>query len=90
MELKSMEYLKEKVANNDLVVRYKNNVILTVFDQNAHGTSLGGYTCQVYQPIETENETGLTFEELKLELVHTSEKSFFTEGEALAYGFNFC
>ena len=62
------------------VIRYKNFVLVTRFDGKLFEVS-------VWEPIETEEETGVEFERLRLEnATEWDGEKFETEGEALKGG----
>ena len=81
---KTMLNLKVGADLADVVIRYKGHVIVAEFVP-AFG---GYYTAHIWAPVETEDETGLDFHELRLENVTpweplTIEAAWDTEGEAL-------
>ena len=57
-------------------VRYKDFVLFIK-------ESAEGFLHEVYQPIETEHETGLDFSELRLERLLCGADVYATEGEAI-------
>ena len=83
--MKNMLMLKVAADEADAVIRYKNHVIVAEF----HAGPEGEFFCpSIWAPIETEDETGLEFHELRLENVTPWEPlcidaCFDTEGEAL-------
>lgn len=64
-------------------VRYKDLVLFIK-------ESVDGFLYEVYQPIETEAETGLDFSELRLEQSHRSTEHHATEGEAILAAIQCC
>lgn len=82
---KTMLKLKIDADLADVVIRYKDHVIVAEFFSGPEGE----FFCPtIWAPIETEEETGLEFHELRLENVTpweplTIEACFDTEGEAL-------
>lgn len=95
-ETTSMENLEMRydMRGNGKTVRFQDYVVV------AHGywnveRRCGLYEFSVYRPVETEDETGLSFVELRLECIDdlfpTSDLSGYeTEGEALLSAFNHC
>ena len=59
-----------------IAVRYKDLVLFIK-------ETVEGFLAEVYQPIETEEETGLDFCELRLEKLNCSTACYETEGEAI-------
>lgn len=57
-------------------IRYKDFVLFIK-------ESADGFVHEVYQPIETEQETGLDFSELRLERILCGADGYATEGEAI-------
>lgn len=57
-------------------IRYKDLVLFIK-------ETVDGFRHEVYQPIETEEETGLDFHELRLEHLSSSADFYPTEGEAI-------
>ena len=64
-------------------VRYKDFVLF--IKETAQG-----FVHEVYQPIETEDETGLDFSELRLEKLFCWTDSHATEGEAILAAIQKC
>ena len=64
-------------------VRYKDFVLFIK-------ESAEGFTHEVYQPIETEQETGLNFSELRLERLLCGTENHATEGEAILAAIQKC
>ena len=64
-------------------VRYKDFVLFIK-------ESAEGFIHEVYQPIETEQETGLDFSELRLERLHCFAEGHATEGEAILAAIQKC
>lgn len=82
---KNMMNLKIEMDMDGVVVRYKNHVIVAEFLTGPEGEY---FTAAIWAPVETEEETGLEFHELRLENVTPWEPDcpdvhFATEGEAL-------
>lgn len=87
METMTMLKLKEVLDLTDVVIRYKGFVLAAEF---LCGPSDEYWKVAVWQPAETEEETGLDFHELRLENVTEWEgQQFETEGEALMAGMQF-
>ena len=75
-----------KKLNNrfgSLAIRYKDYVVFIK-------ETVKGFLSEVYQPIETEEETGLDFYELRLEQLHCSTENYATEGEAILAAIQKC
>lgn len=84
--MKSMLNLKVEVASEGgTVVRYKDLVVVVEFVAAPAGE---WFEVEVYQPIETEEETGEEFWNLRLESLDKSDLHFDTEGEALMDAFS--
>ena len=64
-------------------IRYKDFVLFIK-------STVDGFLYEVYQPIETEDETGLDFFELRLEQTHSSTDCHATEGEAILAAIQKC
>ena len=64
-------------------VRYKDFVLFIK-------ESAEGFIHEVYQPIETEQETGLDFCELRLERLLSGTENYATEGEAILAAIQKC
>ena len=82
---KTMLKLKTQADLGDVVIRYKDFVIATEFLCGPEGEC---FTATCWAPIETEEETGLEFHNLRLENITPWEPSipgatWDTEGEAL-------
>lgn len=85
----NMKNLKELlIGDGGQVVRYKNYVVAVEF---AVSPRCEFFQVTVCQPIETEEETGLDFQELRLEIILNGweSKGCDTDGEALMVGFQF-
>ena len=74
------------ISDGGAVVRYKDFVVVASF---VCGPAAEWFEIMVYQPIETEEETGEEFWNLRLELVDANDGHFDTEGEALMAGFQY-
>ena len=82
---KTMLKLKIDADLADVVIRYKDFVIVAEFVAGPEGEF---FTAHIWAPIETEEETGVEFHELRLENVTpweplSIEAAWDTEGEAL-------
>lgn len=87
METKTMLKLKTEVDMDGVVIRYKDFVIVAEF---LTGPSGEWFATNVYRPIETEEETGEDFMNLRLENVtEWGGRRYGTEGEALRDGMDF-
>ena len=87
MEHKTMLKLKTQLAEEGTVVRYKDCVVAAEFFAAPAGE---WFEVEVYSPVETEDETGEDFWNLRLENISEWENEHFTtEGEALMAGFQF-
>lgn len=78
---KTMLQLKIELDLDGTVIRYKDHVVVAEFHC---GPTSEFFTAQIWTPVETEEETGLPFHELRLEnITLTINAGFDTEGEAL-------
>lgn len=83
--MKNMLGLKIEIDMDGVVVRYKNHVIVAEFVSGPEGEH---FTAAIWAPVETVEETGLEFHELRLENVtpwdpYCIDACFDTDGEAL-------
>ncbi len=86
-ECTTMLKLKQQLDMDGTVVRYKGYVVTAEFFTGLQGE---WFEVQVYAPVETEEETGEDFHNLRLENISEWEhEPFYTEGEALMAGFQF-
>lgn len=86
METKTMLKLKVEL-DMGIVIRYKDFVLAAEFIPGPSGV---WFEVTVWQPIETEEETGEDFMNLRLENITEWEgQRFDTEGEALKAGMDF-
>lgn len=87
IDTKTMLKLKTELDMDGTVVRYKNHVVTAEFCAAPQGE---WFEVQVYAPVETEEETGEDFHNLRLENISEWENErFYTDGEALMAGFQF-
>lgn len=83
----TMLKLKTELDMDGIVVRYKNFVLAAEFVATPANEC---WKVTVWQPIETEDETGIEFHNLRLEnITEWDGQRFETEGEALQAGFEF-
>jgi len=84
----NMNTLVRQTQPNGCAIRYKDYVVSVEHSYNAN-RGPHWYRPDLWQPIETEEETGVPFNELRLECITEWEAQFFrTEGEALAAVFS--
>lgn len=84
----NMNTLVSQAYPNGCAIRYKDYVVSVEHSYNANRRK-HWYRPDLWQPIETEEETGVPFNELRLECITEWEAQFFrTEGEALAAVFS--
>lgn len=84
---KTMLKLKADLDMDGIVIRYKGFVLVAEFVAGPSGEL---WEVRTYQPIETEEETGEEFHNLRLENITEWEgQRFDTEGEALMFGMQF-
>ena len=88
MNFTTMENLQYECNNsNGAVIRYKDSVVVVEYKCKTYEDPKNGYVCKIYSPVETEEETGYDFIELRLELSNDFDDVFETVGEALEHGF---
>lgn len=83
METKTMLTLKIDVDTDGVVVRYKDFVIAVEYEA---GPLCEHYHVTIWQPIETEDETGEDFMNLRLKWIYSGAfplSEVLTEGEAI-------
>lgn len=86
-ECTTMLKLKTQLDAEGTAVRYKDCVVTAEFFAAPQGE---WFEVKVYSPVETEEETGEDFWNLRLENISEWENEHFTtEGEALMAGFQF-
>ena len=86
METKTMLKLKVEL-DVGTVIRYKDFVLVAEF---MAGPSGEWFEVKVYQPVETEEEAGEDFMNIRLEnITEWENQRFGTEGEALKAGMDF-
>ena len=87
MEFMTMLKLKIKLDMDGTVVRYKDFVVATEFVAGPAGE---WFEVTAWQPVETEEETGIEFHNLRLEnITEWYGERFNTEGEALMGAFTY-
>ena len=80
----NMNTLIRETYPRGCAIRYKDYVVSVEHSYNANRQQ-HWYTPELWQPIETTEETGVPFSELRLENITAWERQFFpTEGEAIA------
>lgn len=84
---KTMLKLKTEIDMDGIVVRYKNFVLAAEFVASPADEC---WKVTVWQPVETEDEAGVEFHNLRLEnITEWDGQRFDTEGEALFAGIQF-
>ena len=81
--MKSVNMEKLNMQLSGSTIRYKNYVLFIK-------KTADRFQWEIYQPIETEEETGLDFSELRLEQWHSSTEGYPTEGEAILAAIQCC
>lgn len=85
--IQTMRNLKTGLGMDGIVIRYKESVLAAEFMVSPSGE---WWKVSVYRPIETEEETGEEFHNLRLEnATEWENQRFSTEGEALMAGMQF-
>ena len=77
-ELTTMEKLQMKVGPSGAVLKYGEKVLVTC-------ETYYGFTAEVYEFVETPEETGLGYIECRLSLIEKAEKHFEDGGHAIAW-----
>lgn len=84
----NMNTLIRQTYPNGCAIRYKGFVVSVEHSYNANRQQ-HWFRPDLWQPIETEDEAGVPFEELRIECITEWEPQFFqTQGEALAAVFS--
>lgn len=78
-----MVNMKKLNMRGSSTIRYKDWVLFIK-------ETADGFMYEVYQPIETEEETGIEFCRLRLEQWHSSTEGHATEGEAILAAIQCC
>lgn len=87
MEFMTMLKLKIKLDMDGTVVRYKDFVVATEFVAGPAGE---WFEVTAWRPIESEEETGIDFHDLRLEnITEWYGEHFDTEGEAMMAAFTY-
>lgn len=87
MKTMTMLKLKTELDMDGVVIRYKDFVLAAEF---VVGPTDACWKVEAWQPIETEEETGIEFHNLRLEnITEWDGQRFDTEGEALMAGMQF-
>lgn len=77
-EFTTMEKLQMKVGPSGAVLKYGEKVLVTC-------ETYYGFTAEVYEFVETPEETGLGYIECRLSLFEKAEKHFEDGGHAIAW-----
>ena len=77
-EFTTMEKLQMKVGPSGAVLKYGEKVLVTC-------ETYYGFTAEVYEFVETPEETGLGYIECRLSLIEKAEKHFEDGGPAIAW-----